>query len=184
MVHLVENPLELAFKQRLETLSQLEQENDRLKARVKVLEEFGYSQDVTAQVQLKLEQDACLPDRRSLQEQLASAESKYRRLVEAFRRTSQDFRTGCYILTGYRVDVLDQGHFKLTHVYAESPDDYLLFQNSSESMNVLETDYLHQLSSLAATYLGQHNSIPAFLAALTLKLFTQQTGLTSDDFSA
>lgn len=58
------------------------------------------------------------------------------------------------------------------------------FQNSSESMNVLETDYLHQLSSLAATYLGQHNSIPAFLAALTLKLFTQQTGLTSDDFSA
>lgn len=65
VVHLVENPLELAFKQRLETLSQLEQENDRLKARVKVLEEFGYSQDVTAQVQLKLEQDACLPDRRS-----------------------------------------------------------------------------------------------------------------------
>ncbi|CAN8029899.1 unnamed protein product [Ixodes persulcatus] len=175
IVHLVENPLEVAFRERLESVSRLEEENDRLRARVKVLEEFGCSQDVTAQVQLRLDQDGSLPDRKSLQDQLASAEAKNRRLVAAFRRTSQDFRQGCYLLTGYRVDVVKEGHYKLTHVYANSPDDYLLFQNGESSMNVLETDYLKRLSPLAEEYLAKHDSVPAFLSALTLKLFAQRS---------
>ncbi|CAN8002196.1 unnamed protein product [Ixodes hexagonus] len=175
IVHFVENPLEVAFRQRLESVSRLEEENERLRARVKVLEEFGCSQDITARVQLRLDQDGSLPDRKSLQDQLASAEAKNRRLVAAFRRTSQDFRQGCYLLTGYRVDVLKEGHYKLTHVYADSPDDYLLFQNGETSMNVLETDYLKRLSSLAETYLAKHDSIPAFLSALTLELFAQKS---------
>lgn len=177
VVHLVENPLEMAFRQRVENVAKLEEENDRLRARVKVLEEFGCSQDVSAQVQLKLDQGGALPDRKTLQEQLASAEAKNRRLVDAFRRTSQDFRHGCYTLTGYRMDVLSQGHYKLTHMYADSPDDYLLFQNAQQKMNVLETNYLRQLDGLASTYLEKYNSIPAFLGALTLKLFSQQSDL-------
>lgn len=63
----MENPLEVAFRERLESVSRLEEENDRLRARVKVLEEFGCSQDVTAQVQLRLDQDGSLPDRKSEQ---------------------------------------------------------------------------------------------------------------------
>lgn len=177
VVHLVENPLEMAFRQRLENFTKLEEENERLIARVKVLEEFGCSKDVTAQVQLKLDQDGALPDRKSLQEQLASAEAKNRRLVDAFRRTSHDFRHGCYALTGYRIDVLSQGHYKLTHMYADSPDDHLLFQNAEQKMNVLETDYLRSLEGLASTYLEKYDSIPAFLSALTLQLFRQQNDL-------
>lgn len=177
VVHLAENPLEMAFRQRMENVNKLEEENERLRARVKVLEEFGCVQDVTAQVQLKLDQDGALPDRKSLQEQLASAEAKNRRLVDAFRRTSQDFRHGCYALTGYRIDVLSQGHYKLTHMYADSPDDYLLFQSAQQKMNVLETDYLRQLQGLASTYLEKYDSIPAFLSALTLKLFAHQNDL-------
>lgn len=177
VVHLVDNPLEMAFKQRVENVARLEEENDRLRARIKVLEEFGCSQDVTAQVQLKLDQCGALPDRKTLQEQLASAEAKNRRLVDAFRRTSQDFRHGCYTLTGYRIDVLSQGQYKLTHMYADSPDDYLLFQNAQQTMNVLETNYLRQLDGLASTYLEKYNSIPAFLGALTLKLFSQKSDL-------
>lgn len=177
VIHLVENPLEMAFRQRLENFTKLEEDNERLRARVKVLEEFGCSKDVTAQVQLKLDQDGALPDRKSLQEQLASAEAKNRRLVDAFRRTSHDFRHGCYALTGYRIDVLSQGHYKLTHMYADSPDDHLLFQNAEQKMNVLETDYLRSLEGLASTYLGKYDSIPAFLSALTLQLFRQQNDL-------
>lgn len=177
VVHLVDNPLEIAFRQRVENVARLEEENDRLRARIKVLEEFGCSQDVTAQVQLKLDQCGALPDRKTLQEQLASAEAKNRRLVDAFRRTSQDFRHGCYTLTGYRIDVLSQGQYKLTHMYADSPDDYLLFQNAQQTMNVLETNYLRQLDGLASTYLEKYNSIPAFLGALTLKLFSQKSDL-------
>ncbi|XP_037523485.1 mitotic spindle assembly checkpoint protein MAD1 [Rhipicephalus sanguineus] len=177
IVHLAENPLEMAFRQRVENLNKLEEENERLRARIKVLEEFGHCQDVTAQVQLKLDQDGALPDRKSLQDQLASAEAKNRRLVDAFRRTSQDFRQGCYALTGYRIDVLSQGHYRLTHMYADSPDDYLLFQNAQQKMNVLETDYLRQLGGLASTYLEKYDSIPAFLSALTLKLFARQNDL-------
>lgn len=177
IVHLVENPLEMAFRQRVENLNKLEEENERLRARIKILEEFGHCQDITAQVQLKLEQDGALPDRKSLQDQLASAEAKNRRLMDAFRRTSQDFRQGCYALTGYRIDVLSHGHYKLTHMYADSPDDYLLFQNAQQKMNVLETDYLCQLGELASTYLEKYDSIPAFLSALTLKLFERRNDL-------
>lgn len=177
VIHLVENPLEMAFRQRLENFTKMEEENERLRARVKVLEEFGCSKDVTAQVQLKLDQDGALPDRKSLQEQVASAEAKNRRLVDAFRRTSHDFRHGCYALTGYRIDVLSQGHYKLTHMYAESPDDHLLFQNAEQKMNVLETDYLRRLEGLASIYLEKYDSIPAFLSALTLQLFRQQNDL-------
>lgn len=177
IVHLAENPLETAFRQRIESMNKLEEENERLRARVKVLEEFGCCPDVTAQVQLKLDQDGALPDRKSLQEQLASAEAKNRRLVDAFRRTSHDFRHGCYALTGYRIDVLSQGHYKLTHMYADSPDDYLLFQNAQQRMNVLETDFMRQLGELASTYLEKYDSIPAFLSALTLKLFARRNDL-------
>lgn len=42
-------------------------------------------------------------------------------------------------------------------------------------MNVLETDYLKRLSPLAEEYLAKHDSVPAFLSALTLELFAQRS---------
>lgn len=51
--------------------------------------------------------------------------------MEAFQRKSREMREIVYRLTGYRVDMLGEKQYKLIHMYAESPDDYLLFEVSS-----------------------------------------------------
>lgn len=52
------------------------------------------------------------------------------RLKEAFKKTSTEFRDCVYNLLGYKVDRLQNkgGLFRLSSMYAESPDDYLLFK--------------------------------------------------------
>lgn len=41
IVHLAENPLEMAFRQRVENLNKLEEENERLRAKIKRLQARG-----------------------------------------------------------------------------------------------------------------------------------------------
>ena len=60
--------------------------------------------------------------------QLLSAELKNKRLMEAFKKTSQEIREVCYQLTGYRIDIPTSNQYRLTSMYAESPNDHLLFQ--------------------------------------------------------
>ena len=65
-----------------------------------------------------------------IKSQLDSAELKNKRLMEAFKKTSQQFREVSYQLLGYKID-LDtpcQNQYRLMNVYAESPNDYLIFQ--------------------------------------------------------
>ncbi len=111
-----------------------------------------------------------------LREQLQAAEVRKQRLIEAFKKTSQDFREVCYQLTGYRIDALNDGKYRLSPVYAESPDDHLLFQRepTGECM-LLETNFSSQLADLIELHLSQQNSIPAFLAAVIMDLFSRQT---------
>ena len=60
--------------------------------------------------------------------QLVSAELKNKRLTEAFKKTSKEFREVCYKLLGYRIDMKSNNQYKLMNMYAESPEEYLLFQ--------------------------------------------------------
>jgi len=59
--------------------------------------------------------------------QLQSAELKYKRLIEQFKKTSQELRTFVYQCLGFRIDVTNTGQYRLMNVYAESANDYLLF---------------------------------------------------------
>ena len=65
-----------------------------------------------------------------MKSQLMSAELKNKRLMEAFKKTSQEIREVCYQLTGYRIDIPTSNQYRLTSMYAESPNDHLLFQVS------------------------------------------------------
>lgn len=62
-----------------------------------------------------------------MKEQVKSYDIKMQRLKEAFKKTSQDFRESCYSLLGYKVD-RNESHYKLSSLYADSPDDYFMFQ--------------------------------------------------------
>ena len=63
-----------------------------------------------------------------MKQQLAKAELKNKRLMEAFKKTSQEFREVCYQLLGYRIDISSANQYKLMNMYSESPEDFLLFK--------------------------------------------------------
>ena len=65
-----------------------------------------------------------------MKKELDKAETKNKRLMEAFKKTSQEIREVCYQLLGYRLDIACQNQYKVMSMYAESPDDYFLFKVS------------------------------------------------------
>ena len=93
MVHFLNNPLAQATEARRTEVEDLKSEIVSLKARIKLLEE-GQTKDLTLLVGQKLDDDdgASSEQVKQLQEQLQTAEIKKQRLMEAFKKTSQDFR--------------------------------------------------------------------------------------------
>lgn len=73
-----------------------------------------------------------------LRKQMESAELKNQRLKEVFQKKIQEFRTACYVLTGYQIDITVENQYRLTSVYAEHMEDSLLFKVNSYA-NVFET---------------------------------------------
>ncbi|XP_076339418.1 mitotic spindle assembly checkpoint protein MAD1-like isoform X2 [Tachypleus tridentatus] len=169
IVHFKNNPLDLAIQTRIDDLRQ---ENMTLKAKLEQLTQDKPSTSGSLPCQEKHDPSS---DAEGLKEQLTAAELKNKRLVNAFRRTSQEFREVCYLLTGFKIDVSSQNKYKMSHMYSESENDYLLFEYANGRLKLLETEYSSQLQELIDTYLKGHNSIPAFLSSLTLELFSQQT---------
>ncbi len=180
---------------RKKQVQSLTEENDALKARVKLLEE-GQTKDLTLLVGHKVEEGASSKEVQGglnsaplckgvvvyslsfldLQEKLRLADLRKERLIEAFRKTSTDFREVCCQLTGYRIDGLDDSKYRLTPVYAESPHDHLLFRRErTGELLMLETQFSGQLEELIELHLGQQRSIPVFLAAVITDLFSRQT---------
>ena len=100
------------------------------------------------------------------------------RLIDAFKKTSHDFREVCCQLTGYSIDALtDSTSYRLTSVYAENPTDSLLFNKdpATGECSLLETPFSSQLGDLIDLHLNQQHSIPVFLAAITTDLFSRVT---------
>ena len=112
-----------------------------------------------------------------LREQLKSKELQRQRIIEAFQTTSQNFREVCCQLTGYRIDGLQNGNqYRLSPIYAESSDDFLLFQREeSGECLLLETPFSTQLTELMDLHLRQQHSVPVFLAAVIMDLFSRHT---------
>jgi len=62
--------------------------------------------------------------------QLQSAELRNKRLIEQFKKTSQELREVIYQLLGFQIDIPNTGQYRLMNVYAESAKDYFLFKVS------------------------------------------------------
>jgi len=127
VLHFKQNPHALAVEARQGQVDRLAEENEALKARVKLLEE-GHTSNLTMLVGQKVDEGASSQEVEDLKEQLRLAEIRRERLVQAFRKTSSDFREVCQTLTGYRIDGLDGGKYRLSPIYAEQEGDHLLFK--------------------------------------------------------
>lgn len=181
VVHMRHNPLNDAVLQRNADFHRLQDENDRLRKRIKVLEEEGVKAvDVTLKVQEKLDVEGSTETIQGLMKKLNEAEKKCELLKESFRKTSQELREACYMLTGYKMELF-KNTYKLFHMYADAPDDCLVFQLSDEGgLSLLENQYTANLKDKIDTYLLRYDSIPAFLASLTMDLFSHQTCVIAD----
>lgn len=80
-----------------------------------------------------------------------------------------------YELFGYEINVYNGSQYRLNSMYAENPDDSLLFQTTESGMQVLQTDFFSEMEQHAKTFIGRCNSIPAFLSTVQLDLFNRQT---------
>ena len=104
------------------------------------------------------------------------------RLKEMFKERITAFREAVYLLTGYKVDLYSAeqssgGHprLRLRSMYAEDPDDSLLFQWRDGALELIETPFAAKLDQKLFAYLTTCNSVPAFLSNVTIDLFDNQT---------
>ncbi|XP_063062888.1 mitotic spindle assembly checkpoint protein MAD1 [Engraulis encrasicolus] len=170
VVHLRFNPTSVAKQQRQEEAEQLREELQKLRELIR----SGSVPAGDAPLNIPPTQEVL-----DLRKAVESAELKNQRLKEVFQRKIQEFRTACYVLTGFQIDITTENQYRLTSVYAEHMDDTLLFKATgavgSGSMSLLESDFSRSLQELAELHLFHQKSIPAFLSAVTLELFSRQT---------
>ena len=112
------------------------------------------------------------------------AQKLHKRLKERFKEQIGLFREGVYLITGYKIDMSfsdsDCPRFKVRSIYGETEDDHLMFQwpkqDSASSLDLLTTDMARLLmNGPSAIYMTKFNSVPAFIASVTLELFDKQT---------
>ncbi|XP_017283004.1 mitotic spindle assembly checkpoint protein MAD1 [Kryptolebias marmoratus] len=180
VVHLKMNPTSAAKQQRQQEVESLQEEVTRLRELVRSLQDggmMGLSHDDSGMKNPSL--SLSLPPSKEVQDlrkQMESSELRNQRLKEVFQKKIQEFRTVCYVLTGYQIDITTENQYRLTSVYAEHMEDSLLFKKGSNgTMQLMETEFSKTLGEMVALHLHHQKSIPAFLSAVTLDLFSRQT---------
>uniref|UniRef100_A0A4W3IDN8 Mitotic spindle assembly checkpoint protein MAD1 n=1 Tax=Callorhinchus milii TaxID=7868 RepID=A0A4W3IDN8_CALMI len=173
VLHMSMNPWSLAKDERTAELKALREECGSLRERLRVLEKGGSVPELS-----EASTSLSFPEVSELRKQVDSAELKNQRLKEIFHKKIQEFRAVCYTLTGYQIDVTTENQYRLTSMYAEQQDDSLMFKAGNSlgaKMQLLQTDFSSTLSEFIDLHLYHQNSIPAFLSAVTLDLFSRQT---------
>ncbi|NXO07988.1 MD1L1 protein, partial [Oriolus oriolus] len=124
VLHFSMNPMSLAKQQRKEEQQQLQEECERLRELVRVLEGGGsVSGNLEGVGSFQSPQEVA-----ELKKQVESAELKNQRLKEVFQTKIQEFRKVCYTLTGYQIDITTENQYRLSSIYAEHQGDCLLFK--------------------------------------------------------
>lgn len=176
VVHFAQNPAAEAYENSNNLIEKLQAEIERLKRRNKKLEEDN---EVTqARMNETTNMTINIKEMNQLRAELEATNSKMKKMKECYKSASMEFREVCYLLFGYRVDRLGLNtNYKLSSMYAESPDDYLNFRlnESNNALDMLETPYSITLKPFIESQLVGNKSLPAFLSALTLELFQRST---------
>ncbi|NWV74481.1 MD1L1 protein, partial [Dasyornis broadbenti] len=124
VLHFSMNPMSLAKQQRKEEQQQLQEECERLRELVRVLEGGGsISGNREGVGSFQSPQEVA-----ELKKQVESAELKNQRLKEVFQTKIQEFRKVCYTLTGYQIDITTENQYRLSSIYAEHQGDCLIFK--------------------------------------------------------
>ncbi|KAH8275403.1 hypothetical protein KR026_006701 [Drosophila bipectinata] len=175
VVHFTENPAAEAYESAKNIMEKLQAEIERLKRRNKKLEDDQDQRlnETTSTGGMTMN----FKEFNQLRAELESANGKMRKMKECFKAATTEFRDVCYMLLGYRIDRIGaNSNYRLSSMYAESPEDYLdVTLNESNCLALLESPYSRTLSPAVDEQLAANNSFPAFFSSLTLELFQRQT---------
>ncbi|XP_046969859.1 mitotic spindle assembly checkpoint protein MAD1 [Vanessa cardui] len=158
VLHLADNPAAAAHKQMQVDLESAQEEIKKLKT---ALREGGSR--------------ACPEEMQQLKTQLENSRIKLQRMKEEFTSSAQEYRDVCYMLLGYKIDRTGHKNYRISNMYAESSDEYLTFTLCDDGIEMVHTEYSASLGELVELHLHHHRSIPLFLSALTMELFTRTT---------
>eukprot|EP01134_Creolimax_fragrantissima_P001295 CFRG1295T1 len=167
VLHMRTNP---TVSEREKVQQDLMDEVSRLKEELSRVHPDGGGADGMASIKM-------MDENRGLREQLKTATNRNNVIKQMFSKNFDQFREVVFTLFGFKIDMDELHRYKLRSLYADSPDDYLLFKGSDGSgrVDLLETEYSNQMSGKIEAYLGTCRSIPAFLSSITLDLFQNQT---------
>ena len=176
VLHFLNNPLQQATDERRNEVEQLNAEITALRARVKLLEE-GETSNLTLLVGRKMDEGFTSEEVMKLQNEIESAKKKHDRLIEAFTKKGQDFRTAVCQLTGFQFDGLaDDTMYRVKPVaYTDAgDDDHLLFKSSETGdFGLVPTRFTnqHHVQKMIDLHFHQQASIPMLLAAIMSDCF-------------
>lgn len=173
ILHFEANPAAEAYESNKNEVERLQVEVEKLKRKIRKMEEN--EQEMTMRLN-DTNVTINIKEMNTLRMQVQSLEAKNNQIKEVYKAASQEFREVVYMLFGYRIDRIANKNYRISNVYAESEDEYLNFRiNESGVLDMLETEYSISLADMMRTHLSTHNSLPAFLSALTLDLFNRVT---------
>jgi mitotic spindle assembly checkpoint protein MAD1 len=109
VLHLTQNPSSLAYEQHQTDVVKLQAEIERLKRRIRKLEE-GNS-DLTMRLN-DTNMTMNVKDVNTLRVQVQTLEAKNQHLKEIYKAASQEFREVCYMLFGYKVDRIGNTNYR------------------------------------------------------------------------
>ncbi|KAF4518481.1 hypothetical protein B566_EDAN006486 [Ephemera danica] len=179
VLHFKMNPQAVETMNRNQEMEQLKACNDKLRERVRVLEAAGASGSASLNTTSLVEENLQIQSNKELvelREKVKQLETKAQRYVDYFKKSSSNFRSAIYLLFGYKTDGLADDTYRLTSLYAEREEDYLLFKIlEGDSIELVQTAFSDTIPELIRTYLEEQHSAPAFLSALTLDLFSRTT---------
>lgn len=172
VIHFNNNPSQMEIDQKLGEFERLRKENQQLRARLNILQS-GSASEISTAINTAVNSSSTID---KLKKKVEIARLREENILKTFRKNSLQYREVCYLLTGWKIDALKDGLFRLSNMYAEDEEDCLLFQIQSDGeIQLLENEYSSQLGEYIRTYLVNAESFPAFLAAITLDLFKSTT---------
>ncbi|XP_034651518.1 mitotic spindle assembly checkpoint protein MAD1 [Drosophila subobscura] len=176
VVHFADNPAAEAYESSKNMFEKLQAEIERLKRHNKKLEDANeqhLNETTTSTGGMTMN----FKELNKLRAELESANAKLGKTKEHFMAARKEFRDVVYMLLGYRIDRVGyKSNYRVTSMYAESPDDYFsIALSESNDLALLETPYSETLQPALDQQLAANNSFPPFFSSLTLDLFQRAT---------
>jgi len=167
VIHFKMNPVDEKQAEERKKNEQIYQENLRLKKKLREVEQ-GHEVSMS-EVMVS----------RKAKEELELAHCRIEKYKDLLIKRNKELTQAVYSLFGWSIETPSERQVKVLSMFAESKDDYLMFEVGEMAgyFDLVESEFSKQkfVRELIDTHLHQQRSIPIFLSAVQIQLFSEQT---------